>query len=125
MTTETPSYRAARYAAERGITLADAGRKHGVSRQAVSLAWARLFPGAPPAPSRGRPRSADPRVHWITAGPNYLRASSSELDAFLVAAQLAGVPTVGAWLVAIAGGRRIKTARLRRLARAAAGMPEE
>lgn len=99
-----------------------AGRQYGVRKQAVHAAWRKLYPGVKPPGRAGRPRSADARTHDVGAGRFRLRASSAELAAYQ---RGAGDRPLGTWLAEIAGGRRIKTARLRRLARAAAGMPEE
>lgn len=116
---ESPSRRAARWlAADPRRTMAQAVERFAVTRQAVYQAKARLeSPG-----KIGRPKSDAPRGHWIATDHGNLRVSAVELRAFRRAANRARQP-LAAWLRGVAG--EVEASAARKLARKAAGLPEE
>lgn len=120
-----PSMAAAHYVAEHGCSFARAAKRHGVTKQAVADAFRRAYSVGPR--KVGRPPSGRPlRTHSISTDRVNLRASDVELAAYRRAA---GDRPLAEWLREVCGPpprwRRIHTPEMRRLARAAAGLPEE
>lgn len=103
-----------------GRTLEAAAELHEITPQAVSRAASHLTGRA----RMGRPPSANPRRHTISTGLGNLRASDAEVRAWRRAARRLPLAT---WLRDLAREAGITRAdqHLRRLARVAAGMPEE
>jgi transposase-like protein len=75
----TPSKLAARQLAEHGGTAAEAGRAHGVTRQAVLYAWRMLF-GDRPLPGALAPGIRDAKLAALVAQGATTRQVSRELE---------------------------------------------